>query len=276
MNKYEIYNLINNPNYIIIRFLSCKNYIDDEHFIFLKNLAIKDERCFNSIYPWNDTNTNNTEDIILFNIKLKQIQGWAKIKYSKINNNKGFYYTAYLDQIVTRSSPKLNRAGTILMYFIKEKILNLSICYYDFMKEKIEKIDIDFFYLYSITPSIPFYKKIDFLVNIDNKEIIGNEKLAEHIFTYIPDKKINYLLSKRTRRNIEGLSILHSFEADIAKLSKKAIQDFNDYKIDETCNNENILNDEDIKKLNNLLADNKLSSNYQLNKKSSRNKKQKI
>jgi len=219
-------------DFYIFKFSICKGISSeyDEVIHDLINLAKEDQECFNMIYPWDDINTllNNNVFIIVYNKKKNFIQGWANINYSVINNssNSNVLYTAFIDKIVTRSKPSIKGVGTLILNYIKEKCLN-NVYYYNHESSQCEKINIDILYLFSLTSSIPFYKKIDFLERLECSECDDfTKKIYEHSFYYNN--------TKITEDAIKNFAILWEFENN-AVMSDKDIEQYAKFKPNEKC-----------------------------------------
>lgn len=261
MNKFEIYKT-NINNIIIILFSSCNKIPNKKLLNLFKSLAIKDIKCYKNIYPWDYIKEYNSDNIIVYNIEKNHIQGWCNLSYNKINitklNTKISYYTASLDYIVTREKPKINNIGSLILYFIKDHILNKSKLYYD-ENLNIKNINIDIFYLYSIHQSIPFYNKINFLHNFKNFDINNyiDINLVNHIFIYIPEYSLYKLSNNKVKKNLiyDSISLLHSFDVKIIKNK----YDYN-YYISNFYYNKNELSIDDQLYINKLINDNSIKT----------------
>lgn len=262
---YRIYTISNNDklyeNIKILRFsynpfynsTTDRNILDTRTsniFSFLMKLkeqAIKDKLCYNSIYPWDDIDeykNNNTEVIIAYNCITNHIQGWCNLKYDVFNlNEEHRYYTIFIDKLVSRASPKIKYIGLLLLEFVRD-ILKTPIIYYDsdtryVYKSTYIKINIDLMYLYSLTPSIDFYKKT-FLTQLHSLNENENN-ILKHVFIYLNPEKIHDT-SRSFKQQLLSLNILHTYESNPVILSSKSIEYYNSFKSNENCvnNNDNI------------------------------------
>ena len=239
---YKRYEIINDDNYKDINILRFSynpynNNDNDDSRVKkllndLKEQAIKDELSYNCIYPWNDVDLSvdykNREIIIAYNTNSNHIQGWCNINYNtfSIETEPTNLYNLIVDKLVSREIPKIKYIGLLLLEFIRDECVNKPILYYynnPIIGSKFEtygKINIDIMYLYSLTPSIDYYKKT-FLIQLNNE-------ILDHVFIYINKKNIG-IIRKRVKTYISKLNDLHLFECN-SILSPKSIMIYNKYK----------------------------------------------
>ena len=204
---------------------------------YLKTLATNDRECYNMIYPWDEIDDDfipNSEYIIIYNTRTNHIQGWCNIKYSKINDSKtkDFLYTCFIKEIVVRTRPKIGGIGTLIIDFIKNECFSKEI-YFNDIGENF-KILIDILYIYSLTSSIGFYKKIRYLTNLG--DIYKEDELYKHVFIYLQDIH-NITKLKRYRGFKESLKILHEFEVN-SMMGEEEIRKYKEYRAPERCEGE--------------------------------------
>lgn len=253
--KYSIHeHYINFRNCMILRF--SKNAFADINIIFesdnienilkeCKNLAsINEEQCYNTIYPWNDIEDNgilndNSEVIIVYN-KNGYIQGWCNIKYEQINDDDGKIYTCFIDKIVVRSIPKINRIGSLIIDFIKKECISKDINFKD-VNTNMNKLQVDVLYLYSLPTSIDFYNDNPHTLEYSYKSEIFSAKdvnILSLVFIIFPnnilDDQIKLYRLLRSKQWI-NFGILHTFEVN-SEMDDKTIQDYREFKPDsEIC-----------------------------------------
>lgn len=161
----------------------------------LKKNANEDNVCFNTLHPWNDFVNlayGHSAVFIAYNTLRNIIEGWCNLLYkdfeyngmiNDVDNGTSIYYLE-IDKLVTRSEPKRKGLGTYMMNYIKNNMMN----------------NVDILFLYSLSTSITFYRKLLFLT----EEIYENK----HIFYVInPNSRINY-----NQDILESLKILWEFE----------------------------------------------------------------
>ena len=117
---YKIYEITNQGQYTDINILRFSynpltidqvvNPVSDENILAflnaLKEQAISEEVCYNSIYPWNDIHKGskqNKEIIIAYNKNTNHIQGWCNLQIDKIDH----LFTLIIDKLVSRDKPKI-------------------------------------------------------------------------------------------------------------------------------------------------------------------------
>jgi hypothetical protein len=253
---YKIYEITNQGQYTDINILRFSynpltidqvvNPVSDENILAflnaLKEQAISEEACYNSIYPWNNIHQGfkqNKEIIIAYNNKTNHIQGWCNLQINKFDN----FFTLTIDKLVSRDKPKIKYIGLLLLEFIRDKCVNEPIFYYNNdYKDRTQPyyntfylININVMYLYSLTTSIEFYKKT-FLTQMQKVIKTHNDhNILQHVFTYINEK---YLHTIRDRQiiNLQMLEILHTFECN-SVMSPSSIETYNSYTSPDSCLN---------------------------------------
>lgn len=213
------------------------NNIVSNFLIFLQSEAVKYQECYKSLEDWHDYSFfKNGEIIIAFNINTFHIQGWCNIKYEKTSNDEFSYYTLLIEKIITREKPKIKNIGSILLYFIKYMIFDNVILFIDIGDIK-QLIKLNIFYLYSITSSINFYKKIPFLIHLSDIKndflSIETQKIHEHVF-FCLNNEVGNLVNKYTKI-LSRFHELHYFDAKTAFMNKKEIEQFSSYIAPENC-----------------------------------------
>lgn len=253
-NNIKIFRFSYNPFYDTIQTdltVSKKNKI----FAFLEKLkeqAIKDKLCYNSIYPWDDIEdfTYNKEVIIIYNNDTNHIQGWCNIKYDQYILSDNPIHTLFIDKLVTRTSPKIKYIGVILLQFIREIFNKEIIKYYGTdmrfpeTYNKYNEIKVDIIYLYSLTTTIDFYKKT-YLTQLQSYSEQENN-ILKHVFIDIHPEKI-HTNSSILKKGLLSLNILHCFECN-SVLSDESIKQYKDFEPSSTCisNNSPISIDDSI------------------------------
>lgn len=158
-------------------------------------IAEKDKDCFNILHPWNDLKEikYNNCVIIAYNVETFLIQGWCTMYYKDFNTRSGINVLyLYIDILVTRSVPKVNKLGTYFMDFIKNNCMNIN------YKEEINK-NVDIMFLYSFDSTKSFYKKFKYLTCYQDNDN----------FTFY---HINKLSMNKSKFFIKDIEIFWDFE----------------------------------------------------------------
>jgi hypothetical protein len=254
---YKIYNIPDNENYRninILRFSYNKFYdtinepdAKERSKILsflneLKEQAISNNLCYNSIYPWNDIDSfrYNKEIIIAYNYNTNHIQGWCNITYDEYVHDSLITYTACIDKLVSRALPKIKYIGLLLLEFVRDECILKPIYYYRtdpriYPNPEYILININLLYLYSLTTSIDFYNKT-FLTQLKGNNEEDNN-ILKHVFIYIDQNRL-HKISKKFIKQLLLMNILHTFECN-SILCKKSIQKYIDFNPNENCNNNN-------------------------------------
>lgn len=242
------------PKCIILRF-SKNNFVssklkryDDDHLndflMQLKEIAEKDKECYNTLYPWEDITElqQNREVIIIYNIVTHHIQCWCNIKYEKINTNGSSLYTCYIDKIIVRDKPKIQKIGTLMIDFIRKECFMEKIIFSDLQGNI--TINMDILYLYSLSTSIDFYNRnpilssypFDYKENID----INEANILKHVFIIFSDnirrdRNFNSFIQSTKWKDFR---ILHSFEIN-SIMDDESIAYYRNFEAPIICNNPN-------------------------------------
>lgn len=262
--KYSIDDINFKDICIILRF-SKNKFVDERNILTgtgidipdllrnLKEIAQRDNRCYNNIHPWEDIDVDvdslhNKEIIIVYNFITGHIQSWCNISYSKIDSGDKCLYTSFIEKIVVKDKPKIKRIGSLVVDFIRKECFLKPIIYkyYDHkQKKEIEdKKKMDILYLYSLTSSIEFYDS--------NKNVLAypfqcmafsqdEESKLNHVFIIFSnnllesDKKFFSFMKSNTWDNF---TLLHTFEVN-SQMDEDSIRLYNSFISPEDCNNNN-------------------------------------
>jgi hypothetical protein len=167
----------------------------------------------------------------------------------------GPLYTCFIDKIVARSIPKINYIGSLIIDFIRIECLSKDIT---LITDKTEVRKMDILYLYSLTASIPFYKKNPNIIEYPyqfHADVLNDEEMKSlsHVFIILSNelldnvRKFNELIRGKKLLNF---SILHTFEVN-STMDSISIQNYIDHVPDEEkCNTRSLLSLNFLKDMN--------------------------
>lgn len=223
----------------------------------LKEIAHRDNRCYNNIHPWEDIDVdsllNNREIIIVYNFITGHIQSWCNISYSKIDSGDKCLYCSFIDKIVVKDKPKIKRIGSLVVDFIRYECFLKPIIYiyYDLIKDEeivIEK-KMDILYLYSLTSSIKFYDSIRNVLAYPFQGMVfsqdDKDKLNHVFIIFSTDLLDNYnkFYSFMKSKMWYNFTLLHTFEVN-SQMDEDSIRSYHSFISPEDCDiNNEIISD---------------------------------
>jgi len=225
------YNLIsqlkvddNTTDFFLFRFNNNDNQIEIDLFNNLKEIANNTSTCFNYLAPYKEaTLRKNTEYFILYHMPSNKVFGWTNVILS-VNHNTDlnkYTYTLKIDKIVIISNfGELKNIGTFMINYIL-KLYENPCKIFNSYKTLYELKIVDYIYLYSLNPTIPFYNRLNGLISLNELKLTDEIPFKKNIFIKIP--KITEKKQLFVKKINISMNDLHTFEADEIDISSDSL-----------------------------------------------------